>query len=161
VLPGHVEMGRLAAKSLERLVRHDKGQSHVALTVPPSTVVVRESTHMRAPSAVLVDKAKRFIQANAVRGISVNDVVAHLGTSRRLVEMRWREATGETIRTSIEAVRLAKLKRLLTSTRRPVAVIAAECGYRDPDMLAHIFRKRFGTTMSEWRNSKGKCQSKA
>ncbi len=151
VLPGHVEMGRLAAKSLERLVMRGNGRRHVALTVPPSTVVVRESTRMRAPSAVLVDKAKRFIQANAVRGISVNDVVAHLGASRRLVEMRWREATGETIRSSIEAVRLAKLRRLLASTRRPVAVIAAECGYRDPDMLAHIFRKRFGMTMSEWR----------
>ena len=55
-----------------------------------------------------------------------------------------------------EAVRMAKLKRLLVSTRRPLSAIAAECGYRDPDALAHIFRKRFGTTMSDWRRSNGK-----
>ena len=156
ILPGHVEMGRLAAQALEGMVGHGGGKRHAAITVPPSRIVERESTRMRTPSAALVDKARRFIHENATKGIGVKDVVAHLRVSRRLAEIRWRAATGETIRTSIEAVRMAKLKRLLVSTRRPLSTIAAECGYKDPDALAHIFRKRFGTTMSGWRRSNGK-----
>ena len=156
ILPGHVEMGRLAAKTLEGMVGHGGGKRHVTLTVPPIRIVERESTLIRTPSAALVDKARRFIHENATKGIGVKDVVAHLRVSRRLAEMRWRAATGETIHASIEAVRMAKLKRLLVSTRRPLSAIAAECGYKDPDALAHIFRKRFGTTMSSWRRSNGK-----
>ena len=156
ILPGHVEMGRLAAKALDGMVGHGGGKKHAAVTVPPSRIVERESTRMRTPSAALVDKAQRFIHENAAKGIGVKDVVAHLRVSRRLAEMRWRAATGETIHASIEAVRMTKLKRLLVSTRRPLSAIAAECGYKDPDALAHIFRKRFGTTMSDWRRSNGK-----
>ena len=156
ILPGHVEMGRLAAKTLEGMVGHGGDKRHIALTVPPIRIVERESTHIRTPSAALEDKARHFIHENATKGIGVKDVVAHLRVSRRLAEIRWRAATGETIHASIEAVRMAKLKRLLVSTRRPLSAIAAECGYKDPDALAHIFRKRFGTTMSGWRRSNAK-----
>ena len=157
ILPGHVEMGRIAAETLERMARQKSApRQHRIVTVPPSKVVERESTHLRPPSAILVDHARRFIQNHATDGIGVKDVVAHLRVSRRLAEIRWRAATGETIHASIEAVRMTKLKRLLASTRRPLSTIAAECGYRDPDALAHIFRKRFGTTMSGWRRSNAK-----
>ena len=157
ILPGHVEMGRIAAETLEKMARQKSTpRQHRIVTVPPSKVVERESTHLRPPSAILVDHARRFIQNHATDGIGVKDVVAHLRVSRRLAEMRWRAATGETIHASIEAVRMAKLKRLLVSTRRPLSAIASECGYKDPDALAHIFRKRFGTTMSGWRRSNGK-----
>lgn len=157
ILPGHVEMGRIAAETLEKLARQKSApRRHRVVTVPPSKVVERESTHLRPPSAILVDHARRFIQNHATDGIGVKDVVAHLRVSRRLAEIRWRAATGETIHSSIEAVRMTKLKRLLASTRRPLSTIAAECGYRDPDALAHIFRKRFGTTMSGWRRSNAK-----
>ena len=160
ILPGHVEMGRIAAEILERMARQKSApRRHRVVTVPPSKVVERESTHLRPPSAILVDHARRFIQNHATDGIGVKDVVAHLRVSRRLAEIRWRAATGETIHASIEAVRMTKLKRLLASTRRPLSTIAAECGYRDPDALAHIFRKRFGTTMSGWRRSNGKTTS--
>ena len=152
ILPGHVEMGRIAAETLEKTARQKSTpRRHRVLTVPPSKVVERESTHLRAPSAILVDHARRFIQDHAADGIGVQDVATHLRVSRRLAEMRWREATGGTIRAAIEDVRMAKIKKLLASTRIPISSIAAECGYRDPDALTHLFRKRFGMPMREWR----------
>ena len=152
ILPGHVEMGSIAAETLEKMARRKSApRRHSIVSVPPNKVVERESTHLRPPSAILVDHARRFIQDHATDGIGVQDVVTHLRVSRRLAEMRWREATGGTIRTAIEDVRMAKLKTMLTSTRMPVSAIAAECGYRDPDALTHLFRKRFGMSMREWR----------
>ena len=152
ILTGHVEMGRVAAEALERIARQKSApRQHRIVTVPPSKVVERESTHLRSPSAILVDNARRFIQDHATDGICVQDVATHLRVSRRLAEMRWREATGGTIRAAIEDVRMAKLKMMLTSTRMPFSAIAAECGYRNPDTLTHLFRKRFGMSMREWR----------
>ncbi len=34
-----------------------------------------------------------------------------------------------------------------------VSAIAKECGYRDPDALSHLFRKRFGMSMRDWRRA--------
>ena len=152
VLPGHVEMGRVAAETLEKLQKRKTAACRRVITVPPSKVIERESTHVRAPSAMLVDRARRFIQEHATEGLSVQDVASHLRVSRRLAEMRWCEATGGTIRTAIEDVRMAKLRKMLRATRMPVSAIAAECGYRDPDALAHLFRKRFGMSMRDWRH---------
>ena len=151
VLPGHVEMGRRAAEELERLIDGKGAKRRKAMPVPPRTVIERESTRMRTPAALLVDRAKRFIQANALRGIDVSDVVAHLNVSRRLAEMRYRATTGETIHTTIETMRMDRLKHLLVSTRRTVAALAAECGFHDANSLSHLFRKRFGLSMRDYR----------
>jgi len=152
VLPGHVEMGRIAAETLYNLLkRKSRTRRHRIVTVPPNRVVERESTHLRAPSAMLVDRARQFIQKHATNGICVQDVASHLRVSRRLAEIRWHEATGGTIRSAIEEVKMAKLKKLLRSTRMSISSIAMECGFRDADALAHIFRKRFGMSMREYR----------
>ena len=151
VLPGHVEMGRRAAEELERLIDGKGARRRKVMPVPPRTVVERESTRMRTPAALLVDRAKRFIQANALRGIDVSDVVEHLNVSRSLAEARYRAATGETIHTTIETMRMDRLKHLLVSTRRTVAALAAECGFHDANSLSHLFSKRFGISMRDYR----------
>jgi len=151
VLPGHVEMGCRAAEELERIVSGNADGQQKSISIHPKSVIERDSTHVRAPSAILVDRAKRFIHDNALQGIDVGDVVRHLRVSRRLAEIRYRQATGETIREAIESVRMDRLKRLLLSTRRPVAVLAAQCGFRDANALSHRFRNRFGVSMREFR----------
>ena len=151
ILPGHVEMGQRAAEELERIASEKADGRNKAISIHPKTVVERESTRMRTPSAILVDRAKSFIHANAFQGIDVEDVVKHLKVSRRLAEIRYRAATGETIREAIESVRMDKLKRLLSSTRRPIAVIAAQCGFHDANALSHRFRNLFGISMREYR----------
>ena len=160
ILPGHVEMGRITAETLEKMARQKSTpRQHRIVTVPPSKVVERESTHLRAPSAVLVDRARHFIQECATDGICVQDVASHLRVSRRLAEMRWRDATGGTIRAAIEDVRMAKLTKLLGSTRQPIAAIAAECGWHNADALSRAFQKRFGMSMREWRAKRHEARS--
>ena len=90
---------------LERLASGKSNGHHKTASASPKTVIERESTKVRTPSAILVDRAKRFIHSNALQGIDVEDVVKHLKVSRRLVEIRYRAATGETIREAIESDR--------------------------------------------------------
>lgn len=154
ILPGHEEMGRRAAEELERLILStDAARPAKPLTVHPVRIVERASSAVIPPSAALVERARLFIRDNADKDIGVMDVVRHLRVSRRLAELRFKAIEGQTIREAIESTRFARLKRKLTASSRPIAEIAAECGFRDANALAHLFKKRTGTSMRAFRTA--------
>jgi len=49
------------------------------------------------------------------------------------------------------AARLAQARRLLRNTRRPVAEVAADCGFADPNYFARIFRQQVGRSPTAFR----------
>ena len=79
------------------------------------------------------------------------DVVAHLGVSRRLADLRFREYHGKTIHETIIETKLEELSMRLLTSNRAISNIAAALGFDDLSYLGRIFRKRYGMTMSEWR----------
>ena len=99
-----------------------------------------------------MQKALAFIRRNALKGISVEDVVRHLKVSRRLADLRFRELQGTTIGETIISLRLAEVKRLLRSTKEPIDSIAASCGYENPNYLKNLFKRRFAMSMREFRS---------
>ena len=153
IQPGHFEIGFKAAAELERLMSARRSPTGRSMSVPPFRIVERESTRPTKPGTVLVERAKKFIHQNMALGITTTDVVAHLGCSRNLADLRYKEIEGMTIRTAIEQIRLDEVRRLLKSTRRPMTVIAKQCGFRSPSHLSHLFRQRFGVSMGSWRES--------
>ena len=152
VQPGHFEIGFTAARELSRLMAARRKPPVRTICVPPKRVVVRESTRILPPATTLVERAKKFIAERAASGIGVEDVVAHLGCSRNLADLRYKAAEGLTIHAAIETARLEAVKRLLKTTRRPVAAIAAQCGFKSANRLTHLFRQRFGLTIRDWRS---------
>ena len=94
-----------------------------------------------------------------MRGITVEDVAKHLGCSRRLADLRFRELQGNSIGKTILTIRLEEAKRLLKSTHDSIDKIAADCGYENTNSLRNLFKRRFGLTMREYRQPhKGKPQ---
>ena len=152
VQPGHFEIGFTAARELSRLMTARRKPPVRTICVPPKHVVARESTRILPPATTLVERAKKFIAERAASGIGVEDVVAHLGCSRNLADLRYKAAEGLTIHAAIEAARLEAVKRLLKTTRRPVAAIAVQCGFKSANRLTHLFRQRFGMTIRDWRS---------
>ena len=154
ILPGHEQMGYVAARELDRLIRGKamRGKTPCNQFIIRATgVIERESTTPIAPSAALVRAADDFIRANVRSGIAVKDVVRHLGVSRRLAELRYREVKGTTLHDAIERARLNHVCELLVSTRRKFTLIATECGFRSLSSLSHLFRHRYGQTMRDYR----------
>ena len=153
VQPGHFEMGFKAAAELERLMSGRRTASMHVVHIPPNRIVERESTSGVKPAAMLLERAKKFIRQRSSLGITVADVVAHLGCSRELADLRFKEIKGHTVRAEIEAYRMSEVKHLLKSTRRPVKAIAAQCGFKSACHLSHLFRHRFGCSIREWRKT--------
>ena len=151
--PGHTDMGYKAAMELERLMNGGRRARFREIYIPPKRIVERESTGFVKPATHLVARAKKFIAENALLGADTADVVAHLGCSRTLADLRFREIEGLTIHAALEQQRLDEVKRLLKFTKRSVKAIAAQCGFRSACRLSHLFRQRTGMSIHDWRCS--------
>jgi len=149
---GHVKMGYLAAKELAKLMRGRRTTTKpVQIYIPPISVVARASTRPVQPATALVARAKAYIAEHAHERIDVMDVVGHLGVSRSLIEKRFRQLEGKSIRQAMEERRLAEAKRLLEKTALPIKEVAARCGFSGQNRLSHVFKARFGLAPEHWR----------
>ena len=155
IQPDFEQEGFLAAETLSQMMRNPQlatpNSQLATLFVGVKQVVRRESTAELSQSGKLVQKALSYINKNALRGISVEDVARHLKVSRRLADLRFRELQRTSIGQEIARIRLAEVQRLLRSTKEPIDSIAAKCGYENPNYLKNLFRKRFFMSMREFR----------
>ena len=152
IKPDFSEVGFRAAEALEALM--SRRQFASVIFCDPISVTERESTKSISPAVHLVNRALAFIKLNACNGARISDVVRHLGVSRRLADLRFREIQGRSMGMVLEEERLAEVKRLLSSTKRSIRRIAVACGYANPNRLSHVFTQRYGMSMSAWRKSR-------
>lgn len=162
---GHVKMGYMAAKTLATFMRRRRAQTRqVQIHIPPVSVVERASTKPIPPATALVARAKAYIADHACERIDVMDVVGHIGVSRSLIEKRFRQMEGTTLRLAIEGKRLAEARRLLEKTTLPIKEIASRCGFSGQNRLSHVFKTRFGLAPEHWRMRAGQpmpaCRSR-
>ena len=153
ILPGFENAGFAAARALDALI-HGKKQADHVLRIPGAAIVPRASTTTLPPADAVVNSAMEFIGAHALEGISTADVIAHLKVSRSLLDLRFRQLRNESVMDAILAVRLAAVRERVEKTDRKFLAIGTECGFRNPDYLKRLFRKRFGMSMREWRDAK-------
>ncbi len=150
VLPDFEGGGYMAAEWLDQLMR-GTCRKPVTLSYGIKRLVHRQSSlHTSRPNWIAL-KAKDFIRLNACMDISVGDVAKHLHVSRRLAELRFREACGYTILGEIQNQRLERVCSLLKETHLPIGVIGERCGYPTETHLKVLFKKRFGMTMRDYR----------
>ncbi len=152
IQPDFESEGYLAAEALDAMMRGITPKTK-AIRVGVREIVRRESTAELSQAGLLVQKALAFIESHALEGIGVADVVRHLGCSRRLADLRFRELQKRSILEAITERRLEEVKRLLRETRMKMDTIAAECGFSSPNYLKNLFKKRFAMSMRDFRRA--------
>lgn len=156
IKPDHVHEGFLAATELNRLFRAGPRAHRRESFCRIRGVVERESTKAGPPAAILIRRTLAFIAANATSNLRVDEIASELGVSRRLLERRFRTLRGESLKERILQERLAVVKRLLKTTSRSCAKIAAECGFPNANYLSHLFRRETGQSMKAFRIPEGR-----
>ena len=114
-------------------------------------VTPRRSTDVVAIEDRHVAAAARFIRDHFRQAITVDDVVAQAGCSRRTLEIRFQRGLGRSIRQEIQRLRLAWAKRLAMETNLSTEKIAEVSGFSSLSYLGSVFRREFGLTLSEFR----------
>ena len=150
----HEALGYEAARTLDRLMSRKSNTGMKKIFMPADRVVERESTAPTESSAHLVQKALDYISDHATDGITVDDVVRHLGVSRRLADRRFGAATGSSLHRAIEDCRLEQVKKRLRTTQLSIKKISHLCGYVNEQRLKYVFKQRVGCSMSDWRNKR-------
>jgi LacI family transcriptional regulator len=152
IQPDFEKEGYIAAETLDMMMNGVIPKERVTL-VGVKEIVRRESTSEQSSQGRLVQKAIAYIDRHALEGIEVDDVVKHLKCSRRLADLRFREIQGQSILKAITERRLSEVKRRLTGTKEKIDAIALSCGYTNPNYLKNLFKKKFGMSMRDFRNT--------
>ena len=153
ILPDHVREGMLAAQELNRMLRSGKSATTTVLC-RGKRIIRRESTAPVAPITHLVDEALRYIRRNATTALRVDDVVRHLGVSRRLADLRFKESGELSLARVIANIRLDEVAKRLKESKAPIGKIASACSFENLQHLANAFRRRFGMSMSDYRRQR-------
>lgn len=156
-------MGYEAARVLQRMIRPGAGARSRAgqtpvparVALPPGGVMVRQSTSMLAIEDPVVSAAIKTINAEAVNGLAIEDLVRRSKLSRWQLDQRFRRALGRSVHEQILHVRLAEARRLVLSTDMPLKSVAKRAGFRSISYMTTLFKRTFAATPAVLRNTAG------
>lgn len=150
IQPDFVRSGFLAAECMDRFLRRGAGRDTGVLrrVSPVKGIIGRESTAPSSATGRMVLKAEEFVRDHAGEHIHVDDVARHLGVSRRLLDLRFREITGRTVLAAVQSVQLERVRHLLRTTQLSIAEIGRLVNFRSENHLKRLFRATYGMTMS-------------
>ncbi len=150
VAPDFERGGYAAAEALNAMLTDRPPNLH-RLKVPVKGITERLSTTDISGSGTRVMRAQDFIRRNAHERITVGMVVRAAGGSERLLEKNFKKVVGHSICQEIQQRRLESVRKLLSETAQPIDAIAEKCGFRNGIYLKNLFKKKFGMTMSDFR----------
>lgn len=147
------EQGYQAAALLNKLLH-----TSTKYATPPQALVgvhqltIGKSTPTVIDTGKIFERATKYIRQNLHDVRHVRDVVKYLGCSRRLIDLRFQEAGKGSILKIMTDIRLDFTAHLLKTSNRPISQVCQECGWESENHPKMLFKKRFGVSMSAWRN---------
>lgn len=102
-------------------------------------------------SISVISRAKRFIQDNYCKEISLDDVSREMNISPYYFSKLFKEEEGINFIEYLTALRIDRAKELLADKQKSVKEISTCCGYADPNYFSRIFKKQTDMTPREYR----------
>ena len=146
-------VGFLAARMLDEWMHGRRAPGSVERLGPLFTVR-KGSTRGRGRREPRILDAVAMIRREACDGLSAGALTARFPGTRRLFDMRFREAMGHPPLDEIIHVRLERVLELLAQPNFPISAIADFSGFSSARELQKLFRLRFKTSMRDWRKAR-------
>ena len=152
VRPDFLQLGTSAARLLDDAMSGRCGHD-VKVIVPPLRIVRRASTRSTQTYDRNVRKALETIRLGACTGITPAKIAENFGISRRMVELRFKAATGKTMGDAILDQRLSVACDFLKDGKTAISAIANFCGWKSDIAFRKAFVSRFGVSPREWQRT--------
>lgn len=146
-----MEKGGFAVAEMAERMMKDPAYEGDDIVLHPVAVVTRMSTSIYATSDKEVAKVLNYINLNIDSKISVPDLLKEVPLSRRLLENRFKEVTGDTIYNYILRQRVERFAFLLLHTNLNISEITIMMDEADPKALCRRFKALKGCTPSEYK----------
>ena len=95
--------------------------------------------------------AQEWIEKNFDKNFNYDKLARQNGMSRRTMERRFKNVTGETPLTYQQSIRVEAAKRLLEKGNRSFEEITCQVGYEDSSTFRKVFFKQTGLVPTEYR----------
>ena len=125
-----------------------------SLIFPPLLVDRRKSTRGYGRREPHIHEAMEMIRREACDGLTVTKLAARFPGTRRLFDMRFREAAGHSALDEILNVRMERAMELLSHTDMPIAAVAQFSGFKTELEFWKLFRKRTGMPPLRFRHGR-------
>ena len=145
--------GYLAAKMIGEMISR-RGAETQSLEFPPLMVDRRKSTRGYGRREPRILEAMDMIRREASDGLTVAKLASRFPGTRRLFEVRFREAAGHSALDEILNVRMARAIELLTNTEMPIEAVANFSGFKTKWEFWHFFRKRTNVPPTRFRKDR-------
>jgi LacI family transcriptional regulator len=146
------QVGYEAAYLLDRMMAGEKPPKDVIL-VPPSRVVVRQSTDLMHIENADVVHALQFIREHACTGIDVDRVAEEVGLSRSVLQRQFLKHLKRTPKSEIMRIRIDHAKTLLTKSDKVSEIFARKCGFSSLRYFTMAFCREVGMTPKAYRQT--------
>lgn len=145
-------LGYACGRALDELFKGHPGNK--AIRTAHTHVVCRASTDTNAVEDPFVARALVWARKNLSSGASVEAIAKGISYSKRLLQMRTRNALGTTLGAEVRRIMVDTAAEMLLATDKPITDIAAECGFTSVSHLSLRFRELYGQTPLSFRKSR-------
>jgi len=154
--PDTIRQGWIGAHTLHTLLSGKqpdiKNQSPLTL-IPPIQVVERASTDLICFDSPCVSEALRYLRKHSHHNIGSQQIADAVGVSPSHLNRLFKEATGRTINSEHQRLRLIRIRHLLTHSQLTLNEIATENGFTSAASLSKFFKIHQGMTPGEFRKN--------
>lgn len=102
----------------------------------------------------IVLETTQYIKQHIDEAISLNQIATHIGVNESYLSRVFSSRTGNTIKNTINTIKMEKAKELLTNTNLKIYEIAMQLGLENTTYLSRLFHQYTGYTPMEYRNQK-------
>ncbi|MGW0821460.1 GlxA family transcriptional regulator [Streptomyces sp. NPDC002845] len=110
-------------------------------------------TQPPAPAGATMEPLLRWLEENADRDLTLDDIAGQAGMSTRTLNRRFREQTGTTPLQWLHRARISRAQHLLETTSYPVERIALQAGFGSPTAFRERFKRVVGTSPYAYRRA--------
>ncbi len=149
VEPNFAGAGWLAAKTLQQMIDGRRTEAVLRLDASVTRIVPRDSARPQIGQSALPRLALAHIRNNTAT-VDVASASRTLGVFPSRLNRAFRKH-GRTFAGEIQTARFERALELLKDPRQAISPIASLCGWRSETYLMHLFKRRTGMTMLQWR----------
>lgn len=148
-----VRGGFEAAELIDRLLNDEENnrQDMQDVVIQPINIVNRLSTDFYSTTDMHIHTALKYIHQNIASDITVSDIVKQVPLSRRLLEIRFKQVTQQSIHKYIFNLKMERFAQLLLASDAPIADVAEQVGINNLKNLSRQFKILKKVSPNEYR----------
>ena len=145
------KIGFEAAKLLDQML-HGQTPPADPIKLPPVGAVTRKSTDITAIADANITAALAYIRQHVAEPICVDDIVAVVPISRRVLERRFQKYLQRSVYDEIQRVHVERACSMLIDTELPIAEVASASGFSGRSRFHATFARAMGHTPKTYRD---------